>query len=277
MTATKEKATEVAVKKDSALAVYEGFEDFSGAGFSEVTTEDLAIPFLRILAQLSPQVNKRDGAYVAGAEAGQIFNTVLNEVYDGEEGILVIPCHYNRRFVEWTPREKGGGYVQSYDPTDPIVNTTTRDDRGQDVLPNGNYLSNTAQFFVLMLHPELGAQRALITMTSTQLKKARKWLTQAQSLTAKGKNGVYILPLMSQVYRLTTTQEQNDKGTWFGWEVVRERGLNPQDEEDGYLFNMGVAFAKSVKAGEVQVKEDKSAGTNFDAETGEILDNDGVM
>ncbi len=63
---------------------------------------------------MSPQVNKRDGAYVHGAEAGMIFNTVLNEAYDGIKGIRVMPCHYNRRFVEWKPREQGGGYIGSY-------------------------------------------------------------------------------------------------------------------------------------------------------------------
>jgi len=262
-------AKEVAVKEDTAIAVYEGFEEFNGAGFSEVTAEDLSIPFLRILAQLSPQVNKRDGAYVQGAEAGMLFNTVLNEVYDGEQGIQVIPCHYNRRFVEWTPRDSGGGYVQSYETTDPIVGTTTRNDIGQDVLPNGNYLANTAQFFVLFLHPELGAQRALITMTSTQLKKARKWMTQAQSLTAKGKNGMYTLPLMSQVYTLTTVQEQNDKGTWFGWEVSRTRSLDPSQDEDAYLFEQGVDFAKSIKAGDVEVREDKSASSNTKNDDGD--------
>ena len=51
-------------------------EEFAGEGLEEVTAEDLAIPFLRVLAQLSPQVNKRDGAYVDGAEAGMIYNTV---------------------------------------------------------------------------------------------------------------------------------------------------------------------------------------------------------
>ena len=70
---------ELAETNGGELAAYEGFEDFSGEGFAEVTSEDLAIPFLRVLAQLSPQVNKRDAAYVQGAEAGQMFNTVLNE------------------------------------------------------------------------------------------------------------------------------------------------------------------------------------------------------
>jgi|TARA_R110000787_G_scaffold43799_5_gene107311 hypothetical protein len=251
------KEKEVAVKEENTAPIlYEGFEEFGGAGFGEVTTDDLAIPFLRILAQLSPQVNKRDGAYIEGAEAGHIYNTVLNEVYDGTKGIQVIPCLYQRRFVEWTPREKGGGYVQSYTPEDPIVATTTRDERGQDVLPNGNYLANTAHFFAICLHETLGPQRSLITMTSTQLKKARKWITQAQGLTAKGKNGVYTLPLMSQVYTLTSVQEQNDKGTWFGWEIQRERSVDLKNEDDVALFEMGLSFAKSVKAGEVEVKSE---------------------
>ena len=69
------------------VTVFEGLEDLAGEGFSEVTTSDLAIPFLRILANVSPQVNKREGAYVEGAEAGMIYNTVQNEVYDGVEGV----------------------------------------------------------------------------------------------------------------------------------------------------------------------------------------------
>tara|TARA_R100001377_G_scaffold77034_1_gene54145 strand:- start:1005 stop:1820 length:816 start_codon:yes stop_codon:yes gene_type:complete len=240
------------------VSAYEGMEEYSGTGFAEVTTEDLSIPFLRILAQLSPQVNKQDGAYVAGAEAGMMFNTVLNEAYNGDEGIQVVPCHYNRRYVEWKQREQGGGYEGSYLPDDPIVNTTMKNERGQDVLPNGNLLTNTSQFFVLMLHPTFGAQRVLMTMSSTQLKKARKWLTQAQSMTSKGKNGIFVLPLMSQVYTVKTTPEKNDKGNWFGWDISRERGLDLSSAADKELFENAVGFAKSVEAGEVKVKEETS-------------------
>ena len=91
---------QVANSKTNAMAMYEGFENYGGEGFSDVTTEDLAIPFLRILESMSPQVNERDGAYVKNAKAGMIYNNVLNEAYDGIKGIRVIPCHYNRRFVE---------------------------------------------------------------------------------------------------------------------------------------------------------------------------------
>jgi hypothetical protein len=251
--------TAVAVKEDAKLPVsFAGFEEFAGAGFQEVTSEDLSVPFLRILAQLSPQVNKRDGAYIDGAEAGMIYNTVANEVYNGEDGILVVPCYYNLRYVEWKPREKGGGYVGSYDSNHKIVDTTYKDDRsGKDILPNGNVLEKTAQFFVLMLHPEMGPQRCLITMTASQLKKARKWVTQMQSLTAKGERGIYVLPMMSQIYRVKSVSEQNDKGNWFGWDVSRLRQLDMKsDEADAYY--MGMAFSESIRAGDVKVKEGNS-------------------
>lgn len=264
-------AKDVAVKKETAMAVYAGFEEAAGAGFEDIGTQDLSIPFLRILAQLSPQVNKRDGAYVQGAEAGMIYNTVANEVYDGEKGIAVVPCYYSRRYVEWKPREQGGGYVNSFSPEDPIVQTTHKDDRGNDILPNGNLLTNTAQFYVLLIHPETGAQRCVITMTSTQLKKARKWLTQMQSLTGRNKAGqLYTLPMMSNVYQLRTVEERNDKGSWFGWEVSRVRQLDLNVDTDKEMFEIGFNFAKAVRAGEVKVKESEqehahSAASSDDA------------
>lgn len=250
-------AVAVKAEENTALAIPSELEQFAGLGMDQVRTEDMSIPFLRILAQLSPQVNKRDGAYVDGAEAGMIYNTVENTVYDGEEGVLVIPCYYNRRYVEWKPREKGGGYVGAYDVDDKIIHTTFRDERGNDILPNGNLLSNTAQFFVLLLDGSGTASRCLVTMTSTQLKKARKWVTQMQSRTAMGKNGMFVLPMMSQVYRMRTVEERNDKGSWFGWEIAHARSLQLGLETERTLFQMGVDFSTAVRAGEVKVKEDQ--------------------
>ena len=39
-------------------------------------TSDLQIPFIRIIQALSPQINKRDPAYIDGASSGDVFNTV---------------------------------------------------------------------------------------------------------------------------------------------------------------------------------------------------------
>lgn len=256
---SKSNTVAVAEKKAALPTVsdFGGFEAFANEGLESVSAQDLSIPYLRILAQLSPQVNKRDGAYVQGAEAGMIYNTVENAVYSGEDGVSVIPCYYRRVYVEWKPREKGGGYVATYGSDDPILKTTYKDDRGNDILPNGNLLTNTAEFYVLMLDTDGSPRRCLITMTSTQLKKARKWLTQMQTNTARGKNGnMFVMPMMSHIYTLSTVEERNDKGSWFGWEVSKDHVLDLNNQTDAGLFEMALAFSKSVKAGEVKVKQE---------------------
>jgi len=73
--AQKEK-TEVAVSNLSSL-----LEEEAGAGLENFTTDDMQIPFIRILQALSPQLNKQDSMYIKGAEQGDIFNTVTQEVY----------------------------------------------------------------------------------------------------------------------------------------------------------------------------------------------------
>lgn len=249
----------VAVAEKNALPAvnYSGFEAFANEGLESVSSQDLAIPYLRLLAPLSPQVNKRDGAYVEGAEAGMIYNTVENVAYDGEIGVKVVPCYYRRVYVEWKPREKGGGYVHTYPVDDKIVGTTYKDDRGNDILPNGNILTNTAEFYVLLLDKNGSRKRCLITMTSTQLKKARKWMTQIQTKSGETEDGrIYTLPMMSHIYTLTSVEERNDKGSWFGWEVQEDRVLDLKNKTDHATFKMAVEFSRSIKSGEVKVKQE---------------------
>ena len=55
---------QVTTKKENALAT-NMFEADAGQGIGKLTQEDLALPFLKILGQLSPEVNKRDGKSVS--------------------------------------------------------------------------------------------------------------------------------------------------------------------------------------------------------------------
>ena len=66
---------EVTTKKEGALAI-NIFETDAAKGTQNIMQEDLALPFLKVLMPLSPEVNKRDGKYVKGAEPGMIFNSV---------------------------------------------------------------------------------------------------------------------------------------------------------------------------------------------------------
>ena len=99
---------QVAEKKSAGLPT-NMFEDDAAKGLGAIGQEDLALPFLKILGQLSPEVNKRDGKYVEGAEPGMIFNSVSGELYDGVKGIDVIPAFYKLEYIEWKDRGDGPG------------------------------------------------------------------------------------------------------------------------------------------------------------------------
>ena len=225
-------------------------QSMAGRGTEQITSKDMSIPFLRILAQLSPQVNKRDGAYVEGAEAGFIYNTASNEAYNGEKGVEVIPCYYSSRIIEWKPREKGGGFVASHHYDDKLLAKCNRDDRGNMVYVNGNYLVETMQFFVLLLHED-GPQPCIITMSSSQLKKGKRWNTTIKNPLMKGSDGkMFQLAMFATKYLLRTVPEQNDKGTWFSWDISKIGLVNDRD-----LTDMASGFSDTVSSGDIVVKE----------------------
>ena len=173
---------QVATKKEGALATFD-MEADAAQGAQNISQEDLALPFLKILGQLSPEVNKRDGKYVEGAEPGKIINTVTNALYDE---INVVPCHYKRQYIEWADRGTStGAPVAIHDADSAIVGTTTRGKDYKDRLPNGNYLDNTASHFVLTVGEN--PSTALISMKSTQLKVSRKWNSMMMGIKMQGK------------------------------------------------------------------------------------------
>ena len=235
---------QVAEKKNNALATFDMEADAS-QGAQNISQEDLALPFLKILGQLSPEVNKRDGKYVDGAEPGKIINTVTNELYDT---LNVIPCHYKRQYIEWQDRGTStGAPVAMHEANSDIVSQTTRGKDYKDRLPNGNYLDNTASHFVLTLGDN--PQTALISMKSTQLKVSRKWNSMMMGIKMQGKNGLFTPPTYSHIYKLSTVQMSNDKGTWFGWDVSKVSSV-----QDKAVYDMAKSFAESVGKGEVQAK-----------------------
>ena len=238
---------QVTEKKEGALAV-NLFEADADKGSQNMTQEDLALPFLKVLGQLSPEVNKNHGKHVEGAEPGKILNTVTNELYDGAKGIDVLPVFYERRYVEWQDRGEGrGAPVAIHSADSDIVSTTTRDKSYKDRLPNGNYLENTANHFVVLLGKN--PSTALISMKATQLKISRKWNSIMMGIKLNGKNGLFTPSTYSHIYNLKTVQMSNDKGTWFGWEVSKVGPVT-----DTGVYKIAKNFAERLSKGEVQVK-----------------------
>ena len=243
---------QVAEKKTAGLPT-NMFEEDAAKGLGKIGQEDLALPFLKILGQLSPEVNKRDGKYVEGAEPGMIFNSVSGELYDGVKGIDVIPAFYKLEYIEWKDRGEGpGAPVAIYDSSSDIMSKTKPDANYKDRLPSGNYIEKTASHFVIITGDS--PSTALISMKSTQLKISRKWNSMMSGIKLKGKNGLFTPASFSHIYRLKTTQMSNDKGTWFGWEVSKVGPITDQQ-----LYQQAKSFSESISKGAVKAKhgEDK--------------------
>lgn len=241
--------TDVAVKESTALANFNVSAD-AGAGFEDTSTESFAIPFLSILQSGSPQVKKSDGAYIKGAEEGMLFNSVTNEVYSGDEGVEIIPCHYTQRFIEWKLREDGGGFVGEHLPTDPIVSSTTQDDKFRRITPNGTQLVDTRNHYVL-IRTANGLSPAIMSLSSSQLKKSKQWMSMMQGMKIKNpETGMFdIAPMYSNVYKVSTVAESNDKGSWFGYRFSLVGKVTDEAE-----YNEAKSFASVVRAGNTKVE-----------------------
>jgi len=224
------------------------FEADANQGAQNIAQDDLALPFLKVLGQLSPEINSRDAKYIKGAQPGMILNTVTGDYYDGEKGINVLPVFYKRQYIEWQDRGASmGAPVAIHEVDSDLLSKVTRDKSNKDRLPNGNYLENTASHFVILMGDT--PTTALISMKATQLKISRKWNSMMMGIKMQGKSGLFTPPTYSHIYNLKTVQQSNDKGTWFGWDVAK---VGPV--QDKSVYDIAKNFAERVGKGEVQAK-----------------------
>ena len=253
-------ANAVAKTKKSEVVEFDAtmFEADAGEGINNMGQDDLALPFLKILSGLDPLLDELEEA-----RRGDLYNTVSGEVYKGKDGIRVVPCAYQRRFIQWAPRGSGSGAPTAiYDTQQecPRVQRSKDDNKDYVVGGDGEYIEETHQHFVLILNEDGSVESALIAMKSTALKKSRKWNSMMSSVTMQGKNGPFTPPRYSQVYLLKTVQEENSKGSWHNWEMSREGPIT-----DAGVYKRAKDFYESIASGDVVVKhqdDNASQGSN---------------
>ena len=245
-------ANAVTKSKEAEITAFDPsmFEQDAGKGMENMGQEDLALPFLKLISGLDPLLDDENFK----GRKGDIYNTVTGAVHKGKEGVKVIPCAYQRLFIEWAPRGVGSGApVNIFSATEarPKTERSSEDNKEYVVGGQGTYLEETHQHFVLVVKEDGAVETALIAMKSTQLKKSRKWNSMMQSITMQGKNGPFTPPRFSSVYTLRSVGEENSKGAWHGWDMSREGPV-----EDASTYQRARTFAQSITDGEVIVKHE---------------------
>ncbi len=220
-------------------------EEMAGAGREEATGDDFSMPFLKVLQKASPELDD-----VADADAGDYYLTSTSELWSGDEGVNVIPCYYQRVFLEFKPYDDGGGFIGSY----PVgQEPATKRVKSKDITAEGNELSNTMQFFCLV-ETENGWQPACFSMKSTQLKHGRKWLSKMASQKMQGAKGLFNPPTYAFVYQLTTMRKTNDYGTFYNSSIDAGKPVTDQD-----VFAQAHQIYGQFKSGKLAASAPESA------------------
>ena len=223
------------------------FAEDAGAGVDGLGAEDLAIPFLKILQKMSPELDD-----IAKAKAGDLFNTVTKEVVKGSDGIRVVNCAYTLQYIEWEPRGSGTGAPHAiYSAGDTLPKTERGDDNKDYVVDgSGRYLERTAQHYVLVIDEDGITSQALLPMKATQFKKSKQWNSALKSLKMKDGNGDLFTPARwSHIWHLESVSEENKNGSWHGWQVSKDSQI-----KDPNLYAEAKLFAQSIMAGQVKVQ-----------------------
>ena len=168
-----------------------------------------------------------------------------------------------KQYVEWNDIGTGsGGPVRIYDANSDILSQTVRDEFNKDRTKSGTYIETNYNYFVLVLNNNLEyIDKGIVSMKSTQLKKAKKWNAMMGSVFVKDEQGSFQPPIYTIMYKLKTVKEQNKRGTWIGWDVnfafEDSDSIKTQQKStvtDMNIYQQARLFAESIAKGETKIK-----------------------
>lgn len=221
---------------------------------SSTSMADRVVPYISVLQDMTPMVKPRDPKYVEGAQAGMFLLNGVNRLIDGEEGFIFQPCYFDKLWVEWVPRVRGGGFVAHHKekPEDAKL-IAIKDERGNDrqVWRNSrdNDLIETRYHFGHIVAAGGHATPAIIALSSTGHTSSRQWMELMNEYKVNGKP----VPTWFRTYRVTTTERRNPSGSWFV----------PKFEHDGWVQDASLRAAgkqlyEALDRGEMRAAEPES-------------------
>jgi len=179
-------------------------------GLQDFSLRDLNISMLRIIENNSPQKKRNKPQYMPEAEEGDILDIALGTLH---KDFFFLPLKHVKRWVEWIPRERGGGFVANHKV--PIQTDE------EFKLPNGNELTETSYFLGWMLHMDGSKTFCIIPMEKTRLRDARNFNTLITSeKDAKGNR----IPIGFRIFKVSTGPRQRAQHEYYGWDIERTKG-----------------------------------------------------
>lgn len=202
----------------TAMSTNLDFGDDYGQGFENQTSADKKLPIMEVLQAKSPLVEDPEKNPEEKFKAGMFHNTATDEVYSGKTGIVIVPAITEHLYIEWVPRDKGGGFVASHPLGSDVANFCSGK-FGRVMLPNGNEIQETFQIYAVICEDNdesapVGA--CVIPFVSKKINTYKGLATRLSQFQVpvqiNGETRKVTPPLFSHRIRLTTVFEQNPKG-----------------------------------------------------------------
>ncbi len=209
-------------------------DDISGS--EDVGKDDIVIPRLAVIQAISPEVDESDPAYIPGAKAGMMFNTLTRTLLTE---LLVIPVKFEKPFLAWRDRKKGGGFGGQYDTMEQAEDAVSAMDS-----PTEWDIIDTPTNLCIAIPPEGRPYEISIPLPKSKAKVSRNWNSMIRL--AGG-------PRFSRVYKITTVDDKNQAGDKYKNFRVEMVGF-PSKE----LFEKAKEIYDLIMAGEVKYKADYS-------------------
>lgn len=226
----------------------------SVAGTEDIGLDDLRLPRLAIAQGLSNQLVPSDSSYIPDLKLFQMFNDLSRDIY-GTGPLTFVPVQRSVKYIEFVPRDLGGGIVDmDVKPGDPRTKWT-KDAEGKRVPP---VATRFVEFIILLLRPGKVPEPIVLSIKDTNKFNRRA----SEQLTAfiKFRNA----EIYAGLYKVEVKPEKNDKGT-FGVYVVKNAGFIPVDTPAGKaLFDHAKQFADSLEGKNIVVDREPVGDDDFD-------------
>ena len=200
-------------------------KEASGLGNENVTSDHLQTPRVKLLQQLSNEVDPNHEDYLEGAKPGDFVNTVTNQLLGRE--IYVINLLFKEEFVVCRKLSEGGGLKGIFTTQKEAMDYLT----AEDLKAEDHDIVQTQSHTLLMKDPNTGdlvKTPFLMDFASSKLRVSREWNTQIAQLGGDR---------FSSLWKLASVQTQNRAAQKF---------YNLSVENQGWVLDEDYNYAKSV-------------------------------
>lgn len=218
-------------------------------GSENVSQQDIMIPRLDIIQDLSPQAKENKPEYIPGAKVGMLFNTLTGDLY--EDGADVIPVWYDKQFLVWKLQKHGGGLKGVFGRDEQAKAQALAEELGDQY----ECVETPTQICILLNDNGDPITEISVPMAKSKMKVNRAWNSLIRM------NGG---DRFSRVYHLVSIQDENQEGQEY---------LNYKVSNNGWpnetAYSMAEKLYEAIAGGERQVTTNYNDAVADNGEEGE--------